>query len=108
MNAQELLENTEKCIGTEEMIKQHEELKQLHKQYVERERSMNAVSSRLSDEEQRNSRISVDVENIAEKRNMLQMIEKLKQKRAWLHYDIYRKKVYEVIAPFFLHAQFIQ
>jgi hypothetical protein len=48
-------------------------------------------------------RIQVEVGNIAEKKTLLQMVENLKQKRAWLAYDIMRSKLTEVILYGKLH-----
>ncbi|XP_023721137.1 structural maintenance of chromosomes protein 5 isoform X2 [Cryptotermes secundus] len=98
MNPQLLLENTEKCIGPAEMFEHHMQLKDLHKQQVELEQNLKAMSERLQSEEQRNSRIQVEVANISEKRTLLHMLENLKQKRAWLAFDVKRSKLEEMKA----------
>lgn len=42
-------------------------------------------------------RIQVEVENMSEKRTLLHMLENLKQKRAWLAFDVERSRLDEVM-----------
>jgi hypothetical protein len=39
----------------------------------------------------------VEVENMSEKRTLLHMLENLRQKRAWLAFDVKRSRLEEVI-----------
>jgi hypothetical protein len=46
-----------------------------------------------------------EVGNMAEKKTLLQMLENLKQKRAWVVYDVMRSRLVEVIICLKLHIQ---
>jgi chromosome segregation ATPase len=96
MSPQQLLENTEKCVGPPEMFEHHIQLKELIKQQAVLERKLNTMSERLQTEEQRNNRLQV--ENISEKRTLVHMLENLRQKCTWLVFDEMRSKLDQIKA----------
>lgn len=95
MSQQELLDNTEKAVGTSEMVKNHKKLKDLRSEIRELENSTKNSVSRLEKEKQTLIHIEKERENFEERQRHLEEIAVLKQKKAWVEYDDVRK-VYTV------------
>ncbi|XP_069672097.1 structural maintenance of chromosomes protein 5 [Periplaneta americana] len=96
MNSQQRLESTMKCVGSPEMTEYHVQLKDLCKRLAEFDRHITITQQKLQNEEQRNDRIQVTVGNISEKKTLLKLVELLKQKRAWMLFNIARRKSNEM------------
>ncbi|KAL8562706.1 hypothetical protein ACOMHN_011277 [Nucella lapillus] len=86
MSPQELLENTEKAVGTTEMYETHQHLIELGRRTHDLDKGLETVRSQLDTEVQKNARLEPDINNYREKEKFLQQVNILKMKRPWLEY----------------------
>ncbi|XP_044733630.1 structural maintenance of chromosomes protein 5 [Chrysoperla carnea] len=96
MNNRELLINTQKSAGHEELSEFHQQLITLRAAYKELESAYEKQEVVLNDAEQRNNRIAGTVKNIQEKKNLIKSLAHLEGKLGWITYDTKRKQVLDV------------
>ncbi|XP_071794397.1 structural maintenance of chromosomes protein 5-like isoform X1 [Asterias amurensis] len=87
----ELLENTEKAVGSPDLFENHCRLKNFHKEQKELLLKQKEESDHLDKLKQKNNRLEADVKRYQERQHHLEVIETLEKKKAWVEYDIKRK-----------------
>ncbi|GAB1609431.1 structural maintenance of chromosomes protein 5-like [Argonauta hians] len=96
MSQQELLENTEKAVGSEKMYETHMILKQARSKARNLMQSYDSLVEHLNQEKQKNNHLEQDVENFEEGQRYLEQIEMMKMKKPWLEYEEQRRKYTEI------------
>ncbi|XP_023227302.1 structural maintenance of chromosomes protein 5-like isoform X1 [Centruroides sculpturatus] len=91
MSQQDLLINTEKAVGTLEMLEYHLQLKKLRTEVRDLENSKESGTSHLEKERQTLIHIEKERENFEERQRHLEEVAVLKQKRAWVEYNEVRR-----------------
>lgn len=91
MSRQELLEGTERAVGTSDLFALHTKLKELQAKRIGLERSLSSQQSRLEQALQKMSNLDAEVKKFQEHRDVQHRIERMRQKLAWLSYDEVRK-----------------
>uniref|UniRef100_T1IJX8 Structural maintenance of chromosomes protein 5 n=1 Tax=Strigamia maritima TaxID=126957 RepID=T1IJX8_STRMM len=91
MTKQELLENTEKAVGDEEMVKRHKDLIKLQNDIAHLNTNFESNLQRLENEIQTNARLEEKVQNYKDRELYMNIIEVLNQKKPWVEYEISRK-----------------
>ncbi|XP_077557186.1 structural maintenance of chromosomes 5 [Haemaphysalis longicornis] len=91
MSRQELLEGTERAVGTSDLFQLHSKLKELQAQRCSLERSLSSQQSRLEQACQKMSNLDAEVKKFQEHKDIQHRIERMRQKLAWLSYDESRK-----------------
>ncbi|XP_041363245.1 structural maintenance of chromosomes protein 5-like [Gigantopelta aegis] len=92
MTQQELLENTEKAIGAQDLYENHQKLKDARSNARRIETSVDSLTARLEQEKQKNVRLEQDVKNYEDRRHHLEKIKIMQMKRPWLEYEEKRKQ----------------
>ncbi|XP_013378683.1 structural maintenance of chromosomes protein 5 [Lingula anatina] len=87
MTKQELLENTEKAAGPENMYENHQKLKMARQESKQLEARANSVIEHYEDAVQKNSRLEGDVQQYQQRERYRQKIELLQKKRPWVEYE---------------------
>ncbi|XP_012286301.1 structural maintenance of chromosomes protein 5 isoform X2 [Orussus abietinus] len=95
MNAQELLENTERSVGNPNLIGYHMKLKDYRTAYKDLEKEIGIKKELLNARIQRHNELKEVVGIIKEKKRIRNKITSLKQKKAWILYDSKRKELVE-------------
>ncbi|XP_012264932.2 structural maintenance of chromosomes protein 5 [Athalia rosae] len=93
MNAQELLENTEKSVGDPMLLEYHHTLKEHRKQHIELQELVTNKENLLGQKIQTHERLEEIVSGIKERTAIKKKITCLKQKKAWLLYDVSRERL---------------
>ncbi|KAJ3586807.1 hypothetical protein NHX12_013199 [Muraenolepis orangiensis] len=96
MSKMELLEATEKSVGPPEMYTYHCELKNFRSRERELENLVNENATHLEKAKQRNERNQLDVKRYYEKKKLLENIELLKKKKAFVEYEAVRMELQDV------------
>ncbi|XP_076444163.1 structural maintenance of chromosomes protein 5-like [Babylonia areolata] len=96
MTQQELLENTEKAVGTVEMYETHQRLIEMGRRTHDMDKRLEDMRGELDTEVQKNARLEPDVHNYREREKFLQKVNILKMKRPWLEYN-QLKTVFEAV-----------
>ncbi|KAK7009115.1 structural maintenance of chromosomes protein 5 [Biomphalaria glabrata] len=94
MSQQELLENTEKAIGKDELYETHQKLKDARQKAKSFEQDVDKYQQELDREKQKNARLEEDVKCYHDRKNFLKKVDILKMKKPWLEYQ-YLKDVFE-------------
>lgn len=97
MNAQELLESTERSVGNPILLKYHIKLKEYRTQHKNLETQLASKQRLLETRTQKYEHLKGIVSTIKEKKAIKSKILTLKQKKAWMQYDQKRKQLVEVI-----------
>lgn len=87
MSRQELLEGTERAVGSSELFDLHQRLKELQQMRGTLEASLQGLKTRLEQERQKVSHLDAEVKKIQEHKEVQRRIERLRQKLAWMEYD---------------------
>lgn len=96
MNAQQLLENTEKSVGDPVLLEYHIKLKEMRKKHVVLQEQITNKSNLLESQTQKYDRLKEIVGGIKEKTAIKKKITCLKQKKAWMLYDEARRELTNV------------
>jgi len=88
----ERLKQTEKAVGSPEMLEQHMRLCDLSKELESLISGSNGVQARLQDLEEQNKAIEREVQRYRERDQILLEISQLEKKRPWLLWDQERQK----------------
>lgn len=96
MNAQTLLENTERSVGDPVLLEYHQTLKEYRTTFKNLEAEIANKKRLLESKIQARDRLKETVSTIKERKMIKKKIETLKQKRSWMLYDRARKKFVEV------------
>lgn len=96
MNAQALLENTERSIGDPKLLEYHLELKDQRAKFKQLEVEVTNTKRLLESKIQKRDGLQQIVATIKEKKLIKKKIVTLKQKKAWMLYDQMRRKLVEV------------
>ncbi|XP_064607700.1 structural maintenance of chromosomes protein 5-like [Liolophura sinensis] len=91
MTQQELLENTEKAVGTPEMYENHQKLKHTRNDSRNLELGYNNLFQRVEQEVQKNSHLEHEVKNYEERQRHLEKIKLLEMKKPWVEYEEQRR-----------------
>ncbi|KAK7492679.1 hypothetical protein BaRGS_00016158 [Batillaria attramentaria] len=86
MSQVELLQNTEKAVGTTEMYELHERLISMCNDTQDNDQGLAALRDQLDTEQQKNARLEQDVKNFEQREKFLQRVQLLKMKRPWMEY----------------------
>lgn len=97
MNAQELLESTERSVGDPILLEYHIKLKEYRVQHKDLETQLASEQRLLETRTQKYEHLKEIVSTIKEKKAIKNQILTLKQKKAWMQYDQKRKQLVEVI-----------
>ncbi|KAI4478557.1 hypothetical protein M0804_011880 [Polistes exclamans] len=95
MNAQELLENTERSVGDPILLEYHMKLKEYRSELKELESKILTKQRILETKSQKYEHLKGIVSTIKEKKAIKNKIITLKQKKAWMLYDQKRKRLVE-------------
>uniref|UniRef100_A0A0L8G9B3 Structural maintenance of chromosomes protein 5 n=1 Tax=Octopus bimaculoides TaxID=37653 RepID=A0A0L8G9B3_OCTBM len=96
MSQQELLENTEKAVGSEDMYETHMLLKQARTKARLLNQAYDSLVEHVNQEKQKNNHLEQDVRNFEEGQKYLEQIKMLRMKRPWLEYEEQRRKYTDV------------
>lgn len=96
MNAQELLENTERSVGDPMLSEYHTKLKEYRAQHKQLETQLAGNQRLLETKMQRYESLKGIVSTIKGKKSIQKKILTLKQKKAWMEYDQKRKQLVEI------------
>ncbi|KAL3866036.1 hypothetical protein ACJMK2_043377 [Sinanodonta woodiana] len=96
MTQQELLENTEKAVGSADLFENHQKLKEATNTFKQLELAYSNLQERLEQEKQKNARLEQDVKNFEERENYLEKIKILQMKKAWVEYEEKRRLYVDV------------
>ncbi|XP_052276673.1 structural maintenance of chromosomes protein 5-like [Dreissena polymorpha] len=91
----DLLENTEKAVGSPDMFERHQQLKDSRSSARELETDHERLIERLNVERQKNARVEQDVRSYEERNKILQEIKTLKIKKVWVEYEEKRQLFYQ-------------
>ncbi|KAK3581703.1 hypothetical protein CHS0354_031101 [Potamilus streckersoni] len=91
MTQEELLENTEKAVGSPDMFENHQKLKDATNTVKQLDLAYSNLLERLEQEKQKNARLEQDVKNFEERENYLEKIKILQMKKAWVEYEEKRR-----------------
>ncbi|CAN8001976.1 unnamed protein product, partial [Ixodes pacificus] len=84
MSRQELLEGTEKAVGTRDAHLLHARLIQLQHRQAQLESGVRGQRERLDQERQKNAQLDEEVRKLQEHRDVRSRLDILRQKLAWL------------------------
>uniref|UniRef100_A0A1X7TUS7 Structural maintenance of chromosomes protein 5 n=1 Tax=Amphimedon queenslandica TaxID=400682 RepID=A0A1X7TUS7_AMPQE len=87
LDCYQLLEETEKAIGTDDMYSMHQRLKGTKEKKVQLEKSLNAKKKELEEKVRHNELLERDVRRKETRENSLKTIKNLKMKKAWIEYE---------------------
>ncbi|XP_043507403.1 structural maintenance of chromosomes protein 5 isoform X1 [Frieseomelitta varia] len=93
MNAQQLLENTEKSVCDPIILEHHKNLIQYREDYVDLEKQIESKKKLLESKSQIYNGLKESVSSIKEKKLIKKKIISLKQKKAWILYEQRRKEL---------------
>lgn len=96
MNAQALLENTERSVGDPKLLEYHLKLKEQRINFKASEVDVANTKRLLESKTQRRDGLQQVVATIKERKLIKKKIVTLKQKKAWILYDQMRRKLVEV------------
>ena len=96
MDAQALLENTERSVGDPKLLEYHLKLKNQRVDFKKLEVDIINRKRLLESKTQRRDGLQQTVATIKEKKLIKKKIVTLKQKKAWMLYDQMRRKLVEV------------
>nr|CAD7408937.1 unnamed protein product [Timema poppensis] len=92
MDHHELLINTIKCVGSDGMLEDLEQLKKFRKMELELLGDVQQLKERLGREQQLIARIQGEVDSLNQRESMEKDLTSYKQKHAWLLYELLQKK----------------
>ncbi|XP_071557366.1 structural maintenance of chromosomes protein 5 [Temnothorax nylanderi] len=95
MDAQALLENTERSVGDPKLLEYHLQLKEQRANFKKLEVDVSKTKRLLESKTQRRDGLQQTVATIKEKKMMKKKILTLQQKKAWMLYDQLRRKLVE-------------
>ncbi|KAK6624544.1 hypothetical protein RUM44_011403 [Polyplax serrata] len=87
LNPQQLLDHTQKTVGTGELVQLHETLKELNSKTLNQEKHCEVLKIELEKEVQKNDRIKEQVKSFKEKQSLCEKIKLLNQKLSWVNYN---------------------
>ncbi|KAG9429029.1 structural maintenance of chromosomes protein 5 [Apis mellifera carnica] len=93
MNAQELLENTERSVGDPIILEHHKNLIQYRIDHKDLEKQIESKKKMLEEKSQIYEGLKESVSSIKEKKLIKKKIISLKQKKAWILYDQKRREL---------------
>lgn len=96
MDAQALLENTERSVGDPKLLEYHLQLKDKRTNFKKLEVDVTKTKRLLESKIQRRDGLQQTVATIKERKLIKRKIVTLKQKKAWMLYDQMRRKLVEV------------
>lgn len=96
MSQVELLQNTEKAVGSCEMYELHERLIEMCGSTQNNDQGLATLRDQLDTEQQKNSRLEQDVKNFEQREKFLQRVQLLKMKRPWVEYVDLKKQFEKV------------
>ncbi|XP_043259906.1 structural maintenance of chromosomes protein 5 isoform X2 [Colletes gigas] len=96
MNAQELLENTERSVGDPMIIEHHKQLIQYRSEHKDLEVQIAQKQKLLASKTQIYEGMKESVSSIKERKLIKKKIVRLKQKKAWILYDHKRKELLQL------------
>lgn len=96
MNPQDLLENTEKAAGDEQMFKDHEALKELSKAINDINSEKTRLEKQLIGDESEKNRMADEVERVRQWKKYGDQLLLLKKKKPWLEYVEAKKQLEDV------------
>lgn len=96
MDAQALLENTERSVGDPKLLEYHLKLKEQRANFKALEVDVAHTKRLLESKTQRRDGLQQVVTTIKERKLIKKKIVTLKQKKAWILYDQMRRKLVEV------------
>ncbi|RLU20141.1 hypothetical protein DMN91_006747 [Ooceraea biroi] len=95
MNAQALLENTERSVGDPKLLEYHQSLKEHRARFKQFEVDIANKKRLLDSNTQKHDGLQQTVSTIKERKLIKKKILTLKQKKAWILYDQMRRKLVE-------------
>lgn len=104
MDAQALLENTERSVGDPKLLEYHQELKKQRVNFKELVVDITNKKRLLESKIQRHDGLQQTVSTIKERKLIKKKIITLKQKKAWMLYEEMRRKLVEVYKKLILCA----
>lgn len=87
MSRQELLEGTERAVGTSNLFELHQRLKELQQKRSTLEASLQGQQTRLEQERQKVSHLDAEVKKFQEHKEVQHRIDRMRQKLAWMEYE---------------------
>lgn len=87
MSRQELLEGTERAVGSSELFDLHQRLKELQQKRGTLEATLQGQKTRLEQDRQKVSHLDSEVKKIQEHKEVQHRIERMRQKLAWMEYE---------------------
>jgi structural maintenance of chromosomes protein 5 len=96
LNAAQLLQETEKAIGGDEMLNKHLELVELRNRQKEELRRREMIDTELLDLRKVNDRDERDVQRYLERAKHLEKVRKLEMKQPWLVFEVQRARAAEL------------
>lgn len=87
MSRQELLEGTERAVGSSELFDLHQRLKELQQKRATLEASLKGQKTRLEQDRQKVSHLDSEVKKFQEHKEVQHRIERMRQKLAWMEYE---------------------
>lgn len=92
MNKKELLANTQKAVGRQDLIDKYTRLIEIKDKQKNFAKSIEAINTKLEQANIETNRLMGKVENLHEKRRILDEIKAVKCKKAWEHYNKFLKE----------------
>ncbi|XP_063976155.1 structural maintenance of chromosomes protein 5 isoform X3 [Diachasmimorpha longicaudata] len=96
LSGKELLMNTERSVSDTSLEDNHKTLIENRRQQKILEQDMAQRSARLATSEQRYTALAEEVNQFKERKNLKKKLQALKQKRAWMKYDMQRLEYEDV------------
>ncbi|XP_015127454.1 structural maintenance of chromosomes protein 5 [Diachasma alloeum] len=96
LSGKQLLFNTERSVSDTSLEAHHKTLIENRDQQKLLEQDIAQRSTRLASSEQRHAALTGEVNQFKERKNLKKKLQALKQKRAWIKYDIQRKELMDV------------
>ncbi|XP_074605442.1 structural maintenance of chromosomes 5 [Brevipalpus obovatus] len=92
MDPKELLENTEKAAGDEDMFSDHAKLKEISSRVKEISGTIQRLGGQLRDQQNVNERLQEQVGLVRERKQYEEKLAWLEKKKPWIEYERYRLK----------------
>ncbi|XP_063238843.1 LOW QUALITY PROTEIN: structural maintenance of chromosomes protein 5 [Bacillus rossius redtenbacheri] len=96
MNQQDLLENTIRCVGKQQLLDDWQKLKDLRERDKSMHNDVKSLSESIRTKESQNSSIETDIRSLRKRKTLEQQLLTLKQKHGWLVYAEKKKTLDKV------------
>lgn len=97
MNTIQLLKETERAVGQDELVELHEKLAELKKQKTKDDNDWKSIQKEVDDLKSQNLAVEKSIERFREKEKCLENIEYLKKKKAWVLFEHKREEAVELM-----------